>query len=102
MDPASEPKLDHLRRVAIGGESFGVRSDAPPETIERVARLVDERLQKARELLGETDRFRAAVLASLQVAGDLIEARQELDTLRAELSFTKDRLAELVQKLSEN
>ena len=94
--------LDNSRRVAIGGETFNVRSDAPPETIDQVARLVDDRLQRARTALGETDRFRAAVLASLQVAGDLLEARQELDTAQAELRLLREKLGELARKLSED
>jgi len=94
--------LDNSRRVAIGGETFNVRSDAPPETIDQVARLVDDRLQRARTALGETDRFRAAVLASLQVAGDLLEARQELDSAQAELRHLREKLGELARKLSED
>jgi|ERR1035437_2795706 cell division protein ZapA (FtsZ GTPase activity inhibitor) len=93
--------LDNSRRVAIGGETFNVRSDAAPETIEQVARLVDDRLQRARVALGETDRFRAAVLASLQVAGDLMETRLELDNAQAELRHLREKLGELALKLSE-
>lgn len=98
---APEPRLDHARRVAIGGESFSVRSDAPPETIERVAHYVDESISKARAALGETDRFRIAVLASLQVAGDLMEARQELDTARNELDSLRERISSLHKRLLE-
>ncbi len=97
-----EPRLDHARRVAIGGESFSVRSDAPPETIEKVANYVDQRIQEARNALGETDRFRIAVLASLQVAGDLMEARQELDETREELSVLREKIAALTHRLSED
>lgn len=93
--------LDNARRVAIGGEAFNVRSDADPETIEQVAKLVDDRLQRARAALGETDRFRAAVLAALQVAGDLLETRQELDSARSELRRMRETLGELSRKLSE-
>ncbi|MBK8800831.1 MAG: cell division protein ZapA [Fibrobacteres bacterium] len=99
---AREPKLDHSRRVSICGETFGIRSDAPPETIERVARLVDDRFQRARSQMGETDRFRAAVLAGLLVAGENVETLEELDAVRAELQALKDRLQGLVQRLSED
>ena len=93
--------LDNTRRVAIGGESFNVRSDAAPETIDQVARLVDDRLQRARVALGETDRFRAAVLASLQVAGDLVETRQELESAKSELRELREKLGVLARRLSE-
>lgn len=99
---AREPKLDHSRRVSICGETFGIRSDAPPETIERVARLVDDRFQRARAQMGETDRFRAAVLAGLLVAGENVETLEELEAVRAELQALKDRLHGLVQRLSED
>lgn len=94
--------LDNTRRVAIGGESFNVRSDAAPETIDQVARLVDDRLQRARVALGETDRFRAAVLASLQVAGDLVETRQELESAKSELRDLREKLGDLARKLAED
>lgn len=100
MNP-SEPRLDHSRRVAIGGETFSVLSDAPPETIEKVAQYVDERIAQARTVLGETDRFRIAILASLQVAGDLMEARQELDAARCELDALRERISSLNQRLME-
>ena len=93
--------LEHARRVAIGGESFNVRSDEPPETIDLVARMVDDRLQKARSALGETDRFRAAVLASLQVVGELVEPRRELETAQSDLRHLREQLSVLAQKLSE-
>lgn len=93
--------LEHSRRVAIGGETFNVRSDEPPETIDLVARMVDDRLQKARSALGETDRFRAAVLASLQVAGELVEARRDLETAQSDLRHLRERLSVLAHKLSE-
>lgn len=99
---AREPKLDHSRRVSICGETFGIRSDAPPETIERVAKLVDDRFQRARTQMGETDRFRAAVLAGLLVAGENVETTEELERVRAELQHLKDRLAELAHRLSED
>ncbi|HNY32531.1 MAG TPA: cell division protein ZapA [Fibrobacteria bacterium] len=99
---AKEPKLDHSRRVSICGEAFGIRSDAPPETIERVAKLVDDRYQLARAQLGETDRFRAAVLASLMVAGENVETMEALEAARAELALLKDRVRDLVQRLSED
>ena len=98
---ATPPQLEHARRVAIGGETFTVRSDAPPETIERVAQFVDQGIAAARTTLGETDRFRVAVLASLQVAGDLMEARQERDEARAELAALREAIASLDRRLSE-
>lgn len=93
--------LAHARRVAIGGETFGVRSDADPDTIDQVARYVDDRLEKARQSLGETDRFRAAVLASLQVAGELWDSRKELQEARLELQELKNRLSGILDRLEE-
>ena len=98
---APPPRLEHARRVAIGGETFTVRSDAPPETIERVAQFVDQGIAKAKSALGETDRFRVAVLASLQVAGDLMETREELERAHAELAALREAIASLHRRLSE-
>lgn len=98
---ASESGLAHSRRVVLCGESFGIRSDQPPETIESVAALVDERFCRARDRMGESDRFRASVLAGLQIAGDLVEARRERDLALEELARIRQRLEELTQRLSE-
>jgi cell division protein ZapA (FtsZ GTPase activity inhibitor) len=100
VDPKAP--LNHSRRVAIGGETFGVRSDAQPEVIDQVARYVDERLERARQAMGETDRFRAAVLASLQVAGELWEARKELDAAKERERAMEDRLSGLLDRLKED
>ena len=101
MSGATELRLDHARRVAIGGETFSVRSDASPETIEKVAHYVDDKIQQARAALGETDRFRVAVLASLQVAGDLMETRQELEAAREELESLRGKISSLAERLPE-
>ena len=58
-------------------------------------------VSQARAALGETDRFRVAVLASLQVAGDLMETRQELEAAREELESLRGKISSLAERLPE-
>jgi len=88
------PKLDHVRRVHIGGEVLQVRSDADPQTIEQVAEVVDTHVRRLQAAGLETDRFRLGVLAALHVAGELFEARSERDEARAATDAALARLAE--------
>lgn len=91
----ADRKLDHVRRVHIGGEVLQVRSDASPETIEEVAEVVDAHVRRLMAAGSETDRFRLGVLAALHVAGELFEARSERD----EAVAARDGI---LAKLSEN
>lgn len=75
----ADSKLDHVRRVHIGGEILQVRSDAPPETIEQVAEVVDSHLRRLMASGTETDKFRLGVLVALHVAGEQFELRAERD-----------------------
>jgi hypothetical protein len=95
----STPQLAHVRAVHIGGEIFQVRSDAPPEMIEELAGFIEDGLKRAQAVLGEQDRFRAAVLSSLHVAGELWETRAERDAARAELENLRRRLTSLADLL---
>lgn len=90
----AEAKLDHVRRVHIGGEVLQVRSDAPPETIEEVAAVVDTHVRRLQASGVETDRFRLGVLAALHVAGELFEARAARDEAVAARDGILARLAE--------
>lgn len=92
----ADSRLDHVRRVHIGGEVLQVRSDAPPETIEQVAEVVDVHVRRIQAAGAETDRFRMGVLAALHVAGELFDARVARDEAVAARDGILGRLAEAI------
>ena len=90
----ADSKLDHVRRVHIGGEVLQVRSDAPPETIEQVAEVVDNHVRRLMAAGTETDKFRLGVLVALHVAGEMFELRAERDEALAARDGILSRLSE--------
>lgn len=90
----ADPKLDHVRRVHIGGEILQVRSDASPETIEQVAEVVDNHVRRLMAAGTETDKFRLGVLVALHVAGEAFELRTERDEAIAARDGILSRLSE--------
>lgn len=92
------------RKVQIGGEIFHLRSDGSGDEIDEIAGFVDFHFQKAQKAAGAGDRFRAAVLAALNIAGDLWDvkkAREQLETERRELQTKLDELLEKTKEDSE-
>lgn len=69
-------------KVSVGGEVVQLRSDQPPEVVERVAALLNARMREADPTGVHTDKFRILALAALGVAGELYEAKAKLEENR--------------------
>ena len=61
--------------VRILGQEYRIRSDADEASIQRVAAFVDETMAKIRERTRTVDTLDLAILASLNLANDLLAAR---------------------------
>jgi cell division protein ZapA (FtsZ GTPase activity inhibitor) len=87
-----------VHKMQIGGEVFHLRSDGSSEEIEQIAGYVDFEFRKAQKAAGSGDRFRAAVLAALNIAGQLWEVKKiredQEETLR-QVQAKLDALLEL-------
>ena len=68
-------------RVMILNEEYNIRSDASAEHTRAVAEYVDRAIRQVMStgLVVETNK--AAILAALQIAGELFEAREHTDQL---------------------
>lgn len=66
-------------RVTILNEEYSIRSDAPPEHTRAVAAYVDSTIRRVLETGSVVETNRAAILAALQIAGELFEARGGTD-----------------------
>lgn len=71
--------------VRIAGEEHVIRASAPPEYTRACARVVDERIMEIRNRAGLLEPHKSAILAALSITDELLQTREELQRLRAEV-----------------
>lgn len=69
---ADKPDLLH---VEIFGQTYAVRGGADPGHVEKLAAFVDAQMQDVSRSSGVVDSVRIAVLAALNIADELFQAR---------------------------
>ncbi|MBD3368077.1 MAG: cell division protein ZapA [Candidatus Eisenbacteria bacterium] len=83
-------------KVEINGSEYRIRGDADPEQIREIAHYVDSRM---REVASETNlgsSLKVAILAALNIAGELFQEREDRNTL---LAVVEEKAEELSQTL---
>lgn len=81
----------NLVRVAILNEEYAIRSDESPEHTRAVAAYLDAAIRRVLDSGTVVESNRAAILAALQITGELFEARagngmtERLEHLSAEI-----------------
>ena len=68
-------------RVTILNEDYNIRSDTSVEQTQAVARYVDRAIRQVMTSGTVVETNKAAILAALQIAGELFEARDNADEL---------------------
>jgi cell division protein ZapA len=68
-------------RVSILNEDYNIRSDTSAEHTRAVAEYVDRAIRQVMSSGLVVESNRAAILAALQIAGELFEARENTDQL---------------------
>jgi cell division protein ZapA len=68
-------------RVMIVGEEYTIRSDAPPEHTRAVAEQLDAAIRRVLSGGSVVEAHRAAILAALQITGELMETKETLRDL---------------------
>lgn len=68
--------------VDILGEKFTIRGAADPGYIAEVGRVVDSRMRELRDSNTGMSRYRVAILAALNLADELLQARIDLQESR--------------------
>ena len=71
--------MEHSYKVNICGENFQVKSDQPPQVIERVAGYLDFKIREMSKGGINVDKFRVVVLAAMNLAGELFEVKAQLE-----------------------
>ncbi|MDB5103284.1 MAG: Cell division protein ZapA [Fibrobacteres bacterium] len=88
----------HSYKVNICGETFQVKSDQSPQTIERVAGYLDFKIRELGKGGINVDKFRVVVLAAMNLAGELFELRAKVE----ENEKQQNRLQEQARSLNES
>jgi cell division protein ZapA (FtsZ GTPase activity inhibitor) len=58
--------------VRIRGQDFRIRSDEPPEQLARIARTVDETMERIESKTGAVDSYDVVMLAALNLAREVV------------------------------
>jgi cell division protein ZapA len=82
--------------VEIMGRSFTLRGTMSPESLQKVAQLVDERLQELTRSFPASPLTDLAILAALNLAYECLETKEDYQQLQAEI---EQRSKQLMQKL---
>lgn len=64
--------------VRIRGQDFRIRSDEPPEQLARIARTVDETMERIESKTGAVDSYDVAMLAALNLAREVVSMESNL------------------------
>ena len=83
-------------RVRILGEEYTVRTDASPERARAIAQYFDRAVRQILTSGHVPETHRAAILAGLQIAGELFEARDAAEELTAALRSLTNEVREVV------
>lgn len=83
-------------KISIVGEEYTIRSDAPPEHTRAVAEHLDAAIRRVLSGGSVVEAHRAAILAALQITGDLLETKAMLAEIEGGM---RELSAELVPLL---
>lgn len=84
--------------ISVGGQKFVVKSDDGEECVRQIEKLVDQKLIQVQKP-GVAATQRAAILAALSIAEDLIALEQAHEALKTAVRDRADKLSEVVQTL---
>ena len=73
----------HSVKVEILGESYAIRTEAPPEHTKAVAEHLDRAIRQILSGGSVIEANRAAILAALQITSELFQAREASASLTA-------------------
>lgn len=83
-------------RVTILNEDYNIRSDASADHTRAVAEYVDRAIRQVMSTGFVVESNKAAILAALQIAGELFEARENADQLSRSISSLADETRSLL------
>ena len=85
--------------VKIRGQKLSVRSDRDPEFVQKLADHIDEKVSELQKGAPTVPLSKLLMLASMTVAEELFEARDQIDHLREAVRDRTDAVLELLDEL---
>jgi cell division protein ZapA len=90
---ADKPNLVH---VEIFGQTYAVRAGGEPGFVEELAAQVDAQMREVSKQSGAVDTVRIAVLAALNIAAELKDARARIDQADGKVRLRAEMLARVL------
>ena len=88
-------------KVEIYGQTYNLASEGDDPHLQEVAEFVDSRMRATAEAARTVDSVRVAVLASLNIADEMLTLRQRVDELEGQLRERVERCVHLVERALE-
>ena len=85
-------------KVVIYNQTYSLRSDHGSEYIHRLAEYVDKRMNEIASATMTVDSLRVAILAALQIADELYQARNDMKETEDQIAERSSRYAELLDQ----
>ena len=85
-------------KVVIYNQTYSLRSEHDPEYIHELAEYVDKRMNEIARATMTVDSLRVAILAALQIADELYQARKDMRETEDEIA---DRSAKYIDLLDQ-
>ncbi len=80
--------------VEIFGKVYTVRGDKDPEYVRRVAEVVDRKMREIAQVTDTVSTSRIAILASLNIADELMTILEESEELKARMKILTRQIEE--------
>lgn len=91
----SELEIVHVR---IYDREYALRTSGDPERLLELCRLLDERMHAVADGSGAVDTLKAAILAALNLADELLRAREELKKMDEALSRRSKECVSMIDR----
>jgi cell division protein ZapA len=88
----------HSYKVVIYNQTYSLRSDHGPDYIHELAAYVDKRMGEIASATMTVDSLRVAILAALQIADELYQARNEIKETENQIAERSTKYAELLDQ----
>ncbi len=84
--------------INVGGQSLTIRSDQDPSFVQGLARYINHTLEDLQAAAPTAPMNKLLILASMTVAEELFETREELRNTRTRLKETTESMYELIDQ----
>jgi cell division protein ZapA len=89
-------------RVTILGDEYSIKGDVDPGMTRRVAEYVDQKFKELRGKSTSSDKYKIAILTSMNIAGELFERMSCIEEQKATLTELEQKFESLSEKIEQN